>query len=167
MTGTNGNTRTALMLSRILETLGPVAANGDGANMPAGVLAGGTGRSRGRAPGRGRGRRELRAYRRRETAPGLVLLNLSRDQLDRVGEVRATERALRAVVSQLPETTVIANCDDPLVTSAAAESSHPVCGQRTGRGFRQPADEQLVDAIGDRNDPQTPWMPGPRASRAR
>jgi lipid II isoglutaminyl synthase (glutamine-hydrolysing) len=126
VTGTNGKTTTALMLSRILAHLGPVAANADGANMPDGVLA------------------ALATYPQapfavlevdenyvpavaEELRPAcLVLLNLSRDQLDRVGEVRATERELRAVVTRLPGTTVIANCDDPLVTSAALASPRPL-----------------------------------------
>ena len=49
----------------------------------------------------------------------LVLLNLSRDQLDRVGEINKIEATLRAAVDANPQATVIANCDDPLIASAA------------------------------------------------
>jgi UDP-N-acetylmuramyl tripeptide synthase len=49
----------------------------------------------------------------------IVLLNLSRDQLDRVGEINHIERTLRAGLARHPDTVVIANCDDVLMTSAA------------------------------------------------
>ncbi|WP_372670044.1 MurT ligase domain-containing protein [Amycolatopsis kentuckyensis] len=119
VTGTNGKTTTALMITKALEALAEVAANSDGANMPDGVLA---------------------ALAARPEAPYavlevdetyvpwvadqlnpavLVLLNLSRDQLDRVGEVRSTERDLRKAIENHPETTIVANSDDILVTSAA------------------------------------------------
>ena len=53
----------------------------------------------------------------------LVLLNLSRDQLDRVGEINTIERRLRECVQARPEMTVVANCDDVMVTSVAFD--HP------------------------------------------
>src|SRR5690606_7402069 len=49
----------------------------------------------------------------------VVLLNLSRDQLDRVGEINVVEQALRAGLARHPDTVVVANCDDVLMTSAA------------------------------------------------
>ncbi|MEU6642530.1 MurT ligase domain-containing protein [Saccharomonospora sp. NPDC046836] len=126
VTGTNGKTTTSLMLSRILSTLGPVAANGDGANMPDGVLA-----ALMAAPHAEHAVLEVDEYyvplvAERVRPAGIVLLNLSRDQLDRAGEVRMTERDLRAAVSTLPDTFVVANCDDPLVTSAARDAAQPV-----------------------------------------
>ncbi|MDT7726414.1 MAG: hypothetical protein QOI21_2990 [Actinomycetota bacterium] len=135
VTGTNGKTTTSLMLSRALEELGEVASNSDGANLPDGVLA---------------------ALMARPTAPfavlevdeaylpwvaeqvqpsAVVLLNLSRDQLDRVGEVRGTERELRAAMARLPNAIVVANCDDVLVTSAAMDAAHPIWVS-TGRLWR-------------------------------
>jgi len=56
----------------------------------------------------------------------IVLLNLSRDQLDRVGEINHIERTLRAGLARHPETVVIANCDDVLMTSAAYDSPNVV-----------------------------------------
>ena len=50
-----------------------------------------------------------------------VYLNLSRDQLDRVGEIGAVERRLREGASAHPDAVVVANCDDPLIASAAAD----------------------------------------------
>ncbi|TVT24365.1 MurT ligase domain-containing protein [Amycolatopsis acidiphila] len=126
VTGTNGKTTTALMLTRILEALGPVATNGDGANMPDGVLAALVARPDAPVAVLEVDETYVPAVAAQLRPACLVLLNLSRDQLDRVGEVRATERALRAVVAGLPDTTVIANCDDPLVTSAALDSPKAV-----------------------------------------
>ena len=56
----------------------------------------------------------------------IVLLKLSRDQLDRVGEINHIERTLRAGLARHPETVVIANCDDVLMTSAAYDSPNVV-----------------------------------------
>jgi UDP-N-acetylmuramyl tripeptide synthase len=49
----------------------------------------------------------------------VALLNLSRDQLDRVGEINVIERTLRSGLTRHPATVVVANCDDVLMTSAA------------------------------------------------
>src|SRR5699024_5219964 len=56
----------------------------------------------------------------------IVLLNLSRDQLDRVGEINAIERRLRAGVAEQPQATVVANCDDVMMTSVAYDSPRVV-----------------------------------------
>ena len=56
----------------------------------------------------------------------IVLLNLSRDQLDRVGEINHIERTLRAGLARHPGTVVVANCDDVLMTSAAYDSPNVV-----------------------------------------
>ena len=56
----------------------------------------------------------------------IVLLNLSRDQLDRVGEINHIERTLRAGLARHPSAVVVANCDDVLMTSAAYDSPNVV-----------------------------------------
>ena len=56
----------------------------------------------------------------------LVLLNLSRDQLDRVGEINKIERALRGAVEDNPDMLVIANCDDVLMTSVAYDAENVI-----------------------------------------
>ncbi|WP_432845067.1 MurT ligase domain-containing protein [Amycolatopsis sp. CA-161197] len=137
VTGTNGKTTTALMLSRILGTLGEVATNSDGANMTDGVVAALVGKHRAALAVLEVDETYVPAVAAQVRPACLVLLNLSRDQLDRVGEVRTTERALRAIAAALPDTTVVANCDDPLVTSAALGSAHPVW---VGAGGRWHAD---------------------------
>ena len=55
-----------------------------------------------------------------------MLLNLSRDQLDRVGEINHIERTLRGGLARHPDAVVVANCDDVLMTSAAYDSPNVV-----------------------------------------
>ena len=126
VTGTNGKSTTTRMTAAALGTLGPVATNAEGANMDAGLVA------------------ALAANRQAELAAlevdemhvpqvsdavepsAIVLLNLSRDQLDRVGEINVIERALRAGLAAHPKTVVVANCDDVLMASAAYDSPNVV-----------------------------------------
>ncbi|OBA96517.1 UDP-N-acetylmuramyl peptide synthase [Mycobacteriaceae bacterium 1482268.1] len=126
VTGTNGKSTTTRMVAAALGTLGPVATNAEGANMDAGLVA------------------ALAAAREADLAalevdemhvphvadavdPAvIVLLNLSRDQLDRVGEINHIERTLRGGLSRHPDTVVVANCDDVLMTSAAYDSPNVV-----------------------------------------
>src|SRR5262249_44526671 len=49
-----------------------------------------------------------------------------RDQLDRVGEINAIERTLRAGLARHPDAVVVANCDDVLMTSAAYDCPNAV-----------------------------------------
>ena len=126
VTGTNGKTTTSLMLGRVLRTLGEVAANDDGANMPDGILGALIARPHAPFAVLEVDENYVPSVAERLRPSCLVLLNLSRDQLDRVGEVRATERDLRTAISRLPGMTVVANCDDPLVTSAALASTDPL-----------------------------------------
>lgn len=126
ITGTNGKSTTTRMTAAALGTLGAVATNAEGANMDAGLVA------------------ALAADRRAELAAlevdemhvphvsdaveptAVVLLNLSRDQLDRVGEINVIERTLRAGLARHPNAVVVANCDDVLMTSAAYDSPNVV-----------------------------------------
>lgn len=119
VTGTNGKSTTTRMAAAALAGLGEVCTQADGANMDAGIIAAlSLARS---APIAALEVDELHVPHVADaTSPeALVLLNLSRDQLDRVGEINAIERRLRAGIEAHPETVVIANCDDVLVTSAA------------------------------------------------
>lgn len=123
VTGTNGKSTTTRMTAAALGSLGAVATNAEGANMDAGLVA---------ALAAGRDA-ELAALEVDEmhvphvadaVEPRVVvLLNLSRDQLDRVGEINVIERTLRAGLARHPKTVVVANCDDVLMTSAAYDST--------------------------------------------
>ena len=123
VTGTNGKTTTTALLAAALGTMGPVATNNGGANMTDGLVAALTA-----APSAGRAALEVDELH----VPGvlaslrpevLVLLNFSRDQLDRVGEVNHLVAALRTAVADAPWCTLVANADDPLVVAVAAP--HP------------------------------------------
>ena len=54
-----------------------------------------------------------------------LLTNISRDQLDRFGEVDITYNKLMTAVKSVPETTLIINCDDILSYSLAENSGNP------------------------------------------
>ena len=126
VTGTNGKSTTTRMTAAALGTLGPVATNAEGANMDAGLVAALAGTRDASLAAL-----EVDEMHVPHVADALdpsvvVLLNLSRDQLDRVGEINHIERTLRGGLARHPSTVVIANCDDVLMTSAAYDSPHVV-----------------------------------------
>jgi len=119
VSGTNGKTTTTACLAAALSTAGPVATNATGANMlPGHVAALGAARSA-----------SFAALECDEVwlpnamvalSPGaVVLLNLSRDQLDRTSEVRHVARAWRGALAAF-DGWCVANADDPLVVYAAS-----------------------------------------------
>lgn len=131
VSGTNGKTTTTGMLVAALTEVGsvPVATNTTGANMPAGHVAALIGT-------RPSGTVVLEVDEGylgqliEEAHPQVVvLLNLSRDQLDRIAEVRMLVDKWRAVLGRLDSvahshpgsgTVVVANADDPMVVWAAS-----------------------------------------------
>jgi UDP-N-acetylmuramyl tripeptide synthase len=126
VTGTNGKSTTTRMTAAALGTLGSVATNAEGANMDAGLVAA-------LAADRRAGLAALEVDEMHvphvadAVEPSvIVLLNLSRDQLDRVGEINVIERTLRAGLARHPNAVVVANCDDVLMTSAAYDSPNVV-----------------------------------------
>ena len=119
VSGTNGKSTTNHFLARGLATEAPVATNADGANMDAGMVV-----ALGAAPDAPYASLECDELWLpqvlRQTGPAVVvLLNLSRDQLDRTQEVRSIAESWRAALADLPVTAVVANADDPLVVWAA------------------------------------------------
>ncbi|MBK5288678.1 MAG: DUF1727 domain-containing protein [Acidimicrobiia bacterium] len=116
VSATNGKTTTTRLLADALRAAGlPVASNHTGANMPAGVAA-----ALGREPDP-----EIAILEVDERwvpkvidpldADVLILGNLTRDQLDRFGEVRSIAERWRTVCDTHPDLTVIANASDPHV----------------------------------------------------
>ena len=117
VSGTNGKTTTTRLLAEALGGPGRVATSSAGANMAAGIVS---------------------ALAADLTSPGvlevdegylglvdtslhpslIVLLNLSRDQLDRVSEVRMVAQRWREALAGT-SAVVLANADDPLVVFAA------------------------------------------------
>lgn len=126
VTGTNGKSTTTRMTTAALSTLAEVATNIDGANMDAGIVAALTDRLD--APLASLEVDELHVPHVADAVhPAvIVLLNLTRDQLDRVGEINMIERRLREGIARHPNATIIANCDDVLVTSAAYDAPNVV-----------------------------------------
>ena len=121
VSGTNGKTTTTRLLAAALRGRGAVATSAAGANMPAGAGGGARPRS---PPGAPAVLEVDEGYVPQVAAAAhpavIALLNLSRDQLDRVNEVRMVARRWRDALDADGAPTVVANADDPLVAWAAA-----------------------------------------------
>lgn len=119
VSGTNGKTTTTSLLSSALSTVGPVVSNMLGANLPTGLVS----TLAAAEPGQLAALEVDEAWLGRvvaATRPRVaVLLNLSRDQLDRNNEVRRLAGSWRKTVVATPDLHVVANADDPLVAWAA------------------------------------------------
>ncbi|MCA1693219.1 MAG: DUF1727 domain-containing protein, partial [Actinobacteria bacterium] len=138
VTGTNGKTTTTRLLAAALGPAGRVTTNSAGANLLSGLVNTLT-------------REEDAGYAALEVDEGLlaraidavrpsavVLLNLSRDQLDRIGEVRMHAEAWRRALDRVPATRVVANADDPLV-AWAAHAGRMITWVGTGQRWRSDA----------------------------
>lgn len=158
VSGTNGKTTTTRLLAAALSTRGSVTTNSAGANLLSGLVTSlaREGASRYAALEVDEG---LLARAVRDVRPSaVVLLNLSRDQLDRIGEVRLHAEAWRRAVDRVPATRVVANADDPLVAWAAS-AGRMVTWVGTGQRWR--SDAGTCPACGNR----IRWSPpGPRGA---
>lgn len=155
ISGTNGKTTTTRLLAAALSTRGPVSTNSAGANLIPGLVSS---LFRGRAGAavalevdEGHLAEAVAAV--HPTA--VVLLNLSRDQLDRFGEVRRHAADWRLALAASPGTVVVANADDPLVCWAAGACDPNGNGQRcgvtwVGTGQRWRADASACPNCGSR-----------------
>jgi CobQ-like glutamine amidotransferase family enzyme/UDP-N-acetylmuramyl tripeptide synthase len=119
VTGTNGKTTTTRLLAAALGGATRVATSSAGANLPPGLAAA----LAAAAPGVPAVLEVDEGYLgtvSEAVHPKVVaLLNLSRDQLDRVSEVRMVAARWRAALERLSNTVVVANADDPLVVWGA------------------------------------------------
>jgi UDP-N-acetylmuramyl tripeptide synthase len=122
VTGTNGKTTTTSLLAAALRTRGAVTTNSTGANLLSGLVTTLAGASPDE-PAVLEVDEGLLPKATQVLHPSVVvLLNLSRDQLDRIGEVRIHAQHWRAALEAAPATVVAANADDPLVVWAAGLS---------------------------------------------
>ncbi|HEU4676212.1 MAG TPA: MurT ligase domain-containing protein [Motilibacteraceae bacterium] len=139
VSGTNGKSTTTRLVGEALSVDGPVASNRTGANMTEGIVLA---LARERAAGRAVlevDESYVPSVAARTHPKVIALLNLSRDQLDRVAEVRKVADRWRQGMAQLsPDCTVVANADDPLVVWAAETAPH-VVWVAAGRGWVQDA----------------------------
>jgi UDP-N-acetylmuramyl tripeptide synthase len=136
VSGTNGKTTTSHLIAAAFRTRCPVVHNALGANMFEGAL--GALATNLHAPV---GVLEVDEFHlgaiARACAPAyVVLLNLTRDQLDRAAEVRRTASVLATALAQLPETTTVANVDDPMVVWAARQAIGPRVWVAAGCSWR-------------------------------
>ncbi|MEO5722829.1 MAG: MurT ligase domain-containing protein [Ilumatobacteraceae bacterium] len=116
VSGTNGKTTTTRLIAETLGSQRSVAAT-RGANMPAGLVAA----ARSQCDELVLEVDELYVPRvlAETRATVLVLLNISRDQLDRISEIRRIAEAWRSAIAGADwQLTVVANADDPLVVWA-------------------------------------------------
>src|ERR1700729_2624482 len=113
-----------------------IASNAFGANMEAGLVA-----ALAKAPDATLAVLEvdekyMPAMLTATSARVVVLLNLSRDQMDRAAEIWMLARRWRAALAAAPECRVIANADDPLVAWAAS-SARQVTWVAAGQRWRE------------------------------
>ncbi len=123
VSGTNGKTTTTAMIATGWR--GAVATNSTGSNMPEGHVAALTASKSARAVLEV-DEAWLPEVTRAVSPSVMVLLNLSRDQLDRANEVRQLADRWRALCAEPSAVTVIANANDPLVVYAAEVAAHVV-----------------------------------------
>ena len=122
VSGTNGKTTTSHLLAALLRTVGPVAHNATGANMPDGAVSALAAHPDAALAVLEVDELYVAAVAEAVEPQVIVLLNLSRDQLDRGSEVRGVAAALSAALIRHPGTLVVANADDPMVVWAAAQA---------------------------------------------
>src|SRR3984885_12035283 len=134
VTGTNGKTTTTKLITAALAPLGrEIASNIYGANMEAGLTS-----ALSRAPGARvavleTDEKYIPAMVSATRPKVVVLLNLSRDQMDRAAEIWLLARRWREALGNAPACRVVANADDPLIAwaaSSAGQVTWVAAGQR-------------------------------------
>lgn len=138
VSATNGKTTTTRLISAAVAGDRPVVSNATGANMTAGIVSALGGAAAGATAVLEVDERWVAGVLQATSAGTVVLLNLSRDQLDRTQEVRKLAEAWRACLSATRPATVIANADDPLVVWAA-RAAPTVIWVATGQDWRADA----------------------------
>lgn len=146
--GTNGKTTVTNLLADALEQAGQrVVCNRTGANLDSGVA---TALLQSREADWGVFETDelwLAKILPHLQANYVVLLNLFRDQLDRVGEIDRIQESIAKTLESSPNTTLIYNADDPLCTSIAQRVSNASLAFGVGEDLHLPqntvADAQM------------------------
>jgi lipid II isoglutaminyl synthase (glutamine-hydrolysing) len=132
ITGTNGKTTTARLISFLLEGAGHrVVSNRAGANL----IFGATSAALASADADGRLRADWGVFEIDEASlpraideiqpKAAIVLNLFRDQLDRYGELESIAKKIEQALTHLPETsTALLNADDPRVAEIGLSLTH-------------------------------------------
>jgi len=188
VSGTNGKTTTTRLLVAALAEAGPVVTNATGSNMPAGHAAALAAGDRDCPVVLEVDEGYLPATLATTHPQAVILLNLSRDQLDRTNEVRMLAGRWREALAAAPDVAVVANADDPLVVWAAGRAARvtwvsaglrwrsdavgcPACegriewrdeGWACACGFARPRPDVVLDDDGD--DPTGCFADGERCT---
>lgn len=126
VSATNGKTTTTKLLSSALSADRPIVSNWLGANMTPGIVAALASANATDTAVLEVDERWIDEVLAATNARTVVLLNLSRDQLDRTQEVRKLAEQWRRALTATPPRTVVANADDPLVAWAALAAPHVI-----------------------------------------
>lgn len=126
VSGTNGKTTTSHLVAAALATAGSVAHNDSGSNMADGAVAALASHLDAEFAVIEVDELHLAAVADAVAPEVVVLLNLTRDQLDRTSEVRKTAAAIGSALARHPSTIVIANADDPMTVVAARVAANTV-----------------------------------------
>ena len=124
--GTNGKTTVTNTIADVLEAAGKqVICNRTGANLDSGIAT-----SLLQSQEADWGVFECDELWLAKSLPGMqatyvILLNLFRDQLDRIGEVDRIQESIVGALKQSPETTLIYNADDPTLQAIADKVDNP------------------------------------------
>jgi lipid II isoglutaminyl synthase (glutamine-hydrolysing) len=134
VTGTNGKTTTTRLIGAALSVLGQeIASNVYGANMEAGLASALSSAPDAPLAVLETDEKYIPAMIKATRPRVVVLLNLSRDQMDRAAEIWLLARRWREAIASVPGCRVVANADDPLVAwaaSAARDVTWVAAGQR-------------------------------------
>ncbi|MCL1897648.1 MAG: MurT ligase domain-containing protein [Micrococcales bacterium] len=160
VSATNGKSTTTRMLVQAMSSLGPVAHNATGANMAPGLVTALATNMAASIAALEVDEAHLPALAKKTGAGQIVLLNLSRDQLDRGAEVKMLAGRWRQMAADLgPAVRVVANADDPMVVWAASQAANLFW---IGMGLDWTEDSMLCPNSGDllvRQDGDW-WCPG-------
>ncbi len=126
VSGTNGKTTTTKLLAAALEGIPEVVTNIEGANLPMGLVA-----ALAQGSPNARAVLEVDEAWLPKVIPSIhpravVLLNLTRDQLDRNNEVRTLAASWRSALAGNAAGVVVANVDDPLVVWGAGAADRTI-----------------------------------------